>query len=139
MLDVLGTASIGGQLTFRSTFGTIQTTADQTLAIGGNTTGKIVLSAFNGQTVTLNNTGAIVFGGYVGSGAGCTLKTDGSGNVVCGVDQTGVGIASPFAEVTGVNGGFVEQTNITEDLLIGGTSTNSADFAFSGKSNSSFI
>ena len=125
LLDVNGAASVGGQLTFRSSFGTIQTTADQQLTLGGNTTGKILLSAFNGQTVTVGTTGAIVFGGY----NSCTLKTDGSGNLRCDTDLTSAGTASPFAEITGANGGYIRAGNLTEDFLLGGSSTTSAKFA----------
>jgi hypothetical protein len=130
-LDVAGTASIGGQLTFRSTFGAIQTTADQQLTLGGNTTGRILLSAFNGQTVSVGGTGSIAFGGY----NNCTLKTDGSGNLQCQTDLTGGGGGySPFQEITGVNGGVIAPNNSTMDFLVGGQSSASANFRVTGKS-----
>jgi hypothetical protein len=116
-----GNASISGTLTLGAfSASSIQTTAYNQLTLGGNTTGKILLSAFGGQTVPLGTTGSIVFSGY----NSCTLKTDANGNLQC---QTG--IASPFAEITGAGGGFVRQTNITEDFLLGGGSTSSAKFA----------
>ena len=130
-LDVAGTASIGGQLTFRSTFGQIQTTVDQQLTLGGSTTGRILLSAFNGQTVSVGQTGSIAFGGY----NNCTLKTDGSGNLQCQTDLTGGGGGySPFQEITGVNGGVIAPNNSTMDFLIGGQSSASANFRVTGKS-----
>jgi hypothetical protein len=121
MLDVAGTASFGGQLTFRSTFGTIQTTADQQLTLGGSTTGKILLAAFNGPALASGATGGIVFAGYTGSGAGCTLKTDASGNVTCSTDLTGY---SPFQELNGA----ILSNNSTMDFLFGSQATVSARF-----------
>ena len=58
-LDVIGTASIGGQLTFRSGSGSIQTTANETLTIGGNTTGNIVLFGFGNGIVKTNTNGVL--------------------------------------------------------------------------------
>ena len=47
-LDVNGSASISGNLTFNSA-GNIQTVANQTLTIGGSTTGNILLQPLNGS------------------------------------------------------------------------------------------
>jgi hypothetical protein len=48
MLDVAGTASISSSLNFRTGAGAIQTTANNTLTLGGDTTGTIVLLPLNG-------------------------------------------------------------------------------------------
>ncbi len=55
ILDVDGAASVGGQFTFRNGTAQIQSTANQQLTIGGNTTGNIILSPLNNS-------------GYVGIG-----------------------------------------------------------------------
>ncbi len=61
-LDVLGSASIAGQLTFENTFGTIQTTRNQLLTLGGSTTGDIQLKPGNSTGVYLSSTGYNGFG-----------------------------------------------------------------------------
>ncbi len=48
LLDVAGTASISGSLTFRAGAGSIQTTTFSPLTIGGATTGNITLNPSNG-------------------------------------------------------------------------------------------
>ncbi|MBI4084403.1 MAG: hypothetical protein HY431_00710, partial [Candidatus Levybacteria bacterium] len=65
-LDVAGAASVGGQLTFRTGSGTIQTTSNNTLIIGGGSTGNIEVYPLNSasgsnfsvfsETVTLSGT-----------------------------------------------------------------------------------
>jgi hypothetical protein len=131
-LDVLGAATIGGQLTFKSTFGQIQTTALQQLTIGGGTTGKIVFSAYNGPALSVGSTGGLVFAGYTGAGAGCTLKTDSNGNLKCDTDNTTAGVSSPFVQIGGANGGIIYSSNNTTDFLFGGQSTASATFHLFG-------
>ncbi len=125
LLDVAGQASVGGILKFRSGTAQIQATADQTLTLGGDTTGQIVLNGFNGAV------NGITFGGY----NTCTLKTTAAGVVTCGTDLTGSTVNSPFAEITGVNGGIIVANNTTEDFLLGAQSTASAVFAFTGLSS----
>ena len=48
-LDIAGSASLAGQLTFENGYGTIQTTANQGLTMGGSTTGSIYLMPLNGS------------------------------------------------------------------------------------------
>ncbi len=62
MLDVAGTASISSQLAFRTGAGSIQTTAGNTLSIGGSTTGDIQLLAGNKLGVYLRNNGDVAIG-----------------------------------------------------------------------------
>ncbi|HVA96342.1 MAG TPA: MerR family DNA-binding transcriptional regulator, partial [Candidatus Acidoferrales bacterium] len=47
-LDVTGTASVSGEFALSGATPTLQATANQTLTIGGNTTGNITLSPLNG-------------------------------------------------------------------------------------------
>ncbi len=122
-LDVVGTASVGGQLTFRSGFGTIQSTVNQVLTIGGNTTGNITLAPINGLTsafVAPNTNNQVDLG--ISSLAwrnvyGQNFISSGTTGIQ-GWWQRNLGALSP--------------TNITDDLLLGGQSTASADFAFIG-------
>ncbi|MDE2026416.1 MAG: hypothetical protein KGJ07_08050, partial [Patescibacteria group bacterium] len=111
--------------------------------IGGNssnTAGSITIdsgfhSTFNGADILIGttNAGSIKFGNasngthfYIQSLTNCTgLQTSSAGEVTCLSF-----VPSPFKEVTGTNGGVIVPLNATEDFLVGGTSTSSADFAF---------
>ena len=53
-LDIAGSASVSGSLSFRTGAGSIQTTGNNSLTIGGNTTGNITLSPLNGSGTVLN-------------------------------------------------------------------------------------
>jgi hypothetical protein len=119
LLDIAGAASVGGVLKFRSGTAQIQSTADQTLTLGGDTTGQVVLSGFNGAV------NGITFAGY--TTAGCTLKTTAAGVVTCGTDLTNT---SPnfWQELTGA----LSPVTASDDLLLGGSTTASAKFAFTG-------
>ncbi len=75
---------------------------------------------------TVKNNGQLVVGAPYYQTGSCTLKTDSSGLVTCGTDNTGGAGSSPFAEITG---GVIVPNNSTVDFLIGGQSTASADFA----------
>ena len=118
-LDVNGTASISGALKL---YGTpiIQTTANQTLVLGGDTTGNITLSPLNG-----------VLGAYVAPSTNnqidigtsfLAFKTIYVNNVIPG----SIGIQGYLQR----NSGALSPTNITDDLLLGSTATSSAKFAF---------
>lgn len=61
-LDVNGAASISGLLAFRNGAGTIQTTANNTLTIGGNTTGNIIFAAGGNSSIFIKNNGDIGVG-----------------------------------------------------------------------------
>ena len=125
-LDVAGNASVSGTLAFRAGAGNIQTTAFNTLNIGGTTTGNIVLAPFNG-------------------GLGASVAPSTNGNVDLGTSTSqwrniyANGLILPTtATIDGFwqrNSGALIPTNITDDLLLGTTtalSTASAQFSVSG-------
>ncbi len=56
LLDVAGTASIASSLTFRSGAGAIQTTNNNTLTLGGNTTGDIFFDLTGAKRIGINTT-----------------------------------------------------------------------------------
>ncbi len=116
-LDVIGAASASGSLTFKTGAASIQATADNTLTIGGNTTGQVVLSGFNGAV------NGITFAGY--TTAGCTLKTTTAGVVICGTDNGGTNWWNELA-------GALSPININDDFLLGSTATSTAEFSFTG-------
>ncbi|MCL5435283.1 MAG: site-specific integrase [Patescibacteria group bacterium] len=63
LLDVAGAASVGGQLTFRSGTAQIQSTANQLLTLGGNTTGDIQFKPGNSSSsLYLSSTGSVGVG-----------------------------------------------------------------------------
>ncbi len=75
-----GNATTSGNLTFNG-LGVIQTTNNNTLTLGGNTTGNIVLNPLNGS-------GNVRINGL----ANCdSIDTDASGNLICGSDAGGGG------------------------------------------------
>lgn len=120
-LDTSGNASMSGSLVMVGA-NSIQTTSDSTLTLGGNTTGQVVLSGFNGAV------NGITFAGY--TTAGCTLKTTTTGVVQCGTDNAGSGGYSPFQELNGA----ILPNNSTLDFLVGGQSSTSANFRVTGVS-----
>jgi len=93
--DGTPTASISGNLTLNST-GEIQTTLNQTLTLGGDTTGNIYL---NGDT---NITGNLDISGTLTSGTADAFVVDASGNITSGTwtataitaDYGGTGLTS---------------------------------------------
>jgi hypothetical protein len=117
-LDNSGNASMSGSLTMIGA-NSIQSTSYANLTIGGNTTGQVVLSGFNGAV------NGITFAGY--TTAGCTLKTTAAGVVICGTDLTSAA-ASLWQELTGA----LSPTQLGDDFLLGGSTTASAKFAFTG-------
>src|SRR6185437_15124212 len=123
LLDVNGTASVSGSLTFRNGAGSIQTTAFSPLTIGGNTTGQVTINGGNGSG------NGITFQGYstgiIHSDVNGVL-TSSKVNLTNGVDVTGllpvINGGSPFTE----GNGSIFQRNTTEDLLLGSNATSSA-------------
>jgi len=63
MLDVAGTASISSTLKFRTGTGAVQTTANNDLTIGGDTTGNIAISPLNGSGVLTANATTLTLSG----------------------------------------------------------------------------
>ena len=125
------TASIAGNLTLDS-LGVIQTTKNQTLTIGGASTGNIVLSPLNGgagANVTIQGTTTLNTVKYTWPGAdgsnGFALTTNGSGTLSW--NDLGTSVSNYWRLASGT----VYTANSTVDLLIGtstGAST-SAKFA----------
>ncbi len=120
--------------TYLTANGTLQTTNNQNLTIGGNTTGNITLSPLNGTgTVTISSL----------TNAGAVLYTSGTGQL--GQSATGTsgfcllsgGSAAPtWANCNGASGSLWNQAsgaifpqNGTVDFLLGGQATTSAKFA----------
>ena len=128
-LDVAGTASISGELALYGTTPQLQSTANQTLTIGGNTTGQVVLSGLGGTTgngVTLAGYGiGLIHSDTNGVLTSSALNLAGGPNEVTGILPV-INGGSPFEET---NDAITERIT-TEDLLLGGTSTGSAKFAF---------
>ncbi|MBI4039517.1 hypothetical protein HY388_01695, partial [Candidatus Daviesbacteria bacterium] len=85
-LDVAGAASVGGQLTFRNVTSAIQTTYNNTLTIGGNTTGNIILSPLNNTgKVGINITPASTVLAFQ---VGATYTAVASGSTIANVNAT---------------------------------------------------
>ena len=135
-LDIAGTASVSGAL---SLYGTpqIQSTAGQTLTLGGDTTGNIVLSPLNGsgtiQLTNLTTNGGILYTNGSGvvaqtttGGLGQCLVSNGDGTHTWG--SCGAGGGGGAFSIAGT--GVIYPQNTTTDLLLGATSTDSAKFAF---------
>lgn len=138
-LDVNGSASISSALTFRTGSGTIQTSASNSLTIGGNTTGFITIDSGSGLVNILDNTnisgaltgltgltlasGGITLGGTVGTGTQCLL-----GGATASWGSCGSGGTSPFQYTTSPTGAIIP-INSTVDFLIGGQATESAKFS----------
>lgn len=120
VINTDGTASSSAGFTVDGV-GNIQSTRNQTLTIGGGSTGNLVLGK-TGQVVTIPGFDCS------GSGNGGKLTTTSGGVLTCATD--GSGLPSPFIESTTY--GTIIQGNTTEDLLIGGTASSSAEFAVLG-------
>src|SRR6185369_10075626 len=122
----------GNNATFLTGNGNLGTVNSQTLTLGGSSTGDIILNGHGGQP------NAIIFSGY---GAG-VLHSDTNGrltsslvNLTNATDVSGIlpvlNGGSPFEQA---NGSIFERIS-TQDLLIGGTSTAAAKFAFTNVGN----
>ena len=123
------TASIAGNITLDSA-GAIQTTKNQTLALGGTTTGNILLSPLNGSG-DVNIQGTTTFGSLTytwptgGQSSGFALTTDGSGSLSW--QDLGSSVSNFWRQANGA----VYTANSTVDFLIGASTgaSSSAKFA----------
>ena len=133
----------------------IQTTNNQTLTLGGSTTGNIVLSGFTSGALQTNASGRILsatlpslFGGtgfttysqgdlLYGNGSGSLSQRTigGEGEVLSVVSGLPQWVATSIFNFWQRNDGAVAPLNITDDLLIGGSSTQSAQFAILNTAN----
>ncbi|MHB8871950.1 MAG: beta strand repeat-containing protein, partial [Candidatus Doudnabacteria bacterium] len=129
LLDVAGTATIGGQLTFDAG-NTIQTTAMNTLTLGGSTTGNIVLNPANAVAggAILPNTNNVT---DIGSSS-LQFRNIYATNFIGGTS----GVQGLWQR----NSSALSPTNITDDLLLGATATSSALVKLTGTAgNNSWI
>ncbi|HEY9661906.1 MAG TPA: hypothetical protein V6C65_25915, partial [Allocoleopsis sp.] len=104
-LDVDGAASVSGSLSFRDGAGSIQTTANNTLTIGGNTTGNIVLTsagveALRAQGSGLTAAGTVTINGLLTANAGATIP-GGQNLTLSGFAQGSILYTNGSAVVTG--------------------------------------
>src|SRR5207302_1729708 len=119
-------ASVSGNLVLSGGARSLQTTANNSLTLGGSSTGNIVLTPANGSGTLSLNAGALVINGTVGAttaSASCVTTTNGivTGTAACGAGSGG--------SVWTIANGTIYPINSTLDLVIGGTSTASAKFA----------
>ncbi len=118
-----GTASSSAGFTIDGNGGNIQSTRNQSLTIGGGSTGEL----------TIGRTSQRVFlPGFdcSGSGNGGKLTTTAGGVLTCAADGGSSGAAGTWT-LDGTNG-IHTPINNTADLLVGGTSTQSAMFSVLG-------
>jgi site-specific recombinase XerD len=123
-----GNATTAGTLTF-NTAGSIQTTNNQGLTLGGNTTGNITLSPQNGS-------GFVTINGTINSNLVPTLNN--TYNLGSPTNQWNTLYVNNIISGGNYSGfwqrflGVVSPSNITDDLAIGGTATSSAKFQVFG-------
>ncbi len=129
-----GTASSSAGFTVDG-IGTIQSTRNQTLTVGGGSTGNLVLGKAS-QTLTLpgfTTNGGLLYTNasgvlaQTGTGGATQCLLGGAGTPTFGSCGTGVN-SSPFYEIPAPIG-VIAQANLTEDFLLGGLATSSAKFA----------
>ncbi|CAN5345284.1 hypothetical protein BH09PAT4_BH09PAT4_08850 [soil metagenome] len=132
------TASIAGNLTLAAA-GVIQTTLNQTLTIGGASTGNIIIQPTGANFIGIGTTTPTKLLDVQG-GAGIVANF--SGRVVGGNAVSSNEFVT-LSQITGGTGqywqralGTLSPTNITDDVLIGGTSTASAKIKFGALANS---
>ncbi len=135
IFGLTGNATTSGTFTFNTT-GNITTTKNQTLTLGGNTTGNIVLSPLNGTgTVTFSNfttNGGLAYA----NGSGVLAQTTAGSSNQCLISSGGgaptwanCALGSATNWWTSTNGA-VYPINTTLDLLLGATATTSGKFGF---------
>ena len=145
LLDVAGTASVSGALKLYGT-PTIQSTANQTLTLGGDTTGDINLGTTNNGSLNIGNgSGEISIDLQGSDGTGDIYYRDAFGNLekltIGGTNNVLTVVAGlPSWTPTSVlnywqrNDGALAPLNTADDFLLGGASSTSATFAILGNS-----
>ena len=144
----LSAGTAGGS--YLSAAGTLQTTANQTLTLGGATTGNILVNPRNGTaggfiapvTDNVTDLGLSNFNfrnAYVttynsGASVGQSLTNSSCVNTTGGI-VTGAGSCAATTNFWNQASGLLYAGNTTVDLAIGGTSTSSALFAITGVNN----
>ncbi|HEY9661055.1 MAG TPA: hypothetical protein V6C65_21595, partial [Allocoleopsis sp.] len=114
-LDVDGSASVSGSLTFRAGSGSIQTTLYNPLTIGGDTTGNITLTPTNGVG------GLVTVEGTMNLNPGFTYQINGLDVLSASALGTNV-TASSLTSVGVITGGEWQATTIA--IPYGGTNAN---------------
>src|SRR6185369_9671621 len=114
--------------------GTIQSTRNNTLTIGGNTTGNIILANNTTLSQALTVAGAATFSSL---GSGVAHLTSGLlsvSNVLLGSEVSGILPVANGGSPLDAGSGAIFTRNITQDFLLGGQATSSAKFAFTNVS-----
>ncbi len=136
-----GSASISSLLTLRGGDSVIETETMSQLTIGSATTGPILLSPKGTTGLYVSSNGSVGIGnitpdyaldvtGYINASTGLCIGDD------CKTSWAAVSAAS---SVWQRNAGALSPTNITDDVLIGGTATASAKIKFDARfGNASF-
>ncbi len=131
-----GTASSSAGFTVDG-IGSIQSTRNQTLTLGGGSTGNLVLGRTS-QTVSLpgfTTNGGLLYTNasgvlaQTGTGGATQCLLGGAGTPTFGSCSGGTN-TSPFYEIA--SQGIIVQGNTTEDFLLGGTASSSARFIVNG-------
>lgn len=124
-LDVVGSASVSGDLVLYGATRSIQTTSNNSLTLGGDSTGDIVLSPRNGTgSVIPSANNAIDIGT-----AGNQFKNLYVQNIY--QDGSPVNLTNYWQRASGA----LSPLDITNDVLIGGSSTASAKIRLGGTTN----
>lgn len=114
--------------------GSLQSTLNQTLTIGGNSTGDIQFRPGDSSTsLYLASNGAIGVGGSYGDSQNCLVSNGNSSSASWGDCQTGSG--GNYWNLNAASG-TIYPINTTLNLLFGGSSTASARFQLFGNINS---
>jgi len=139
LLDVAGSASVSGGLKLYGA-PTIQSANNQTLVLGGDTTGNIILSPLNGSGIVyvsggLNTTGTATFLGDIFQTGTGTFST-GTGNVALNGNTT---LAADLDFLVSSGSGTVEFRN-TSGITLGVDDTTNAPgvLTFIGAGNNDF-
>ena len=104
-------------------------TAFSNLIVDQSGTGDLFTASKSGAPVfTITNAGGIGLAGNQGSVNQC-LQSNGAGQAISWGSCGGGGIINNFWQL---NSGAIDAFSTTADLLLGGTATTSADFAFTG-------
>ncbi len=118
-------SGLNGNATYIAADGTLQTTRNHALTIGGSTTGNIILSP-------LNSLGYVQLNGTVNSNLVPTItdtyNLGSPSNEWNNLYVKNLVVSGSIAGFWQRNSGVLSPTNITDDLAIGGIATNTARF-----------
>jgi len=132
VLHVAGNATASGNLTLSGAARSIQTTANNTLTIGGNTTGSIVIDSGNSSVSLADFTspGTLT---YISNSSGLLAATSQGVSGQCLLSGASTapswGTCALGTNYWTASNGALYPINTTLDMLVGGTATLSAKFA----------